>query len=116
MNQHSTTHASKELSEMENDIMKMSTNEKDSSLQEKSLFASYNKSSIYTMDSTTKPRSVLVSQHSCESKNLSMTSEKIHRQISRSFASLSVSKKTTVSFLLFQPPKRMFSAKKSTFH
>ena len=51
---------------MKKDIMKISINMKDFSSLEKFLFISYNKFSIYTMNSTIKLRSVLTSQRFCE--------------------------------------------------
>src|SRR5204863_9837688 len=82
MDQLSTTHFTKGLSEAEKGTMEMSTEEKDFPLQHKSLSASYNKSPIHMMDSTIKLPSVLASQRFCEKENLPMISGKKHHQIS----------------------------------
>src|SRR5436190_4851176 len=105
MNQYSTIHVSKELSETGKDIMRISINEKDFPLSEKFLFTSYNKSSISMMDSIIKRHSVSISRYSCVQKNLSMISGKKHPLISRSLASPSISRKMTVLLSHFQYQK-----------
>src|SRR5436190_22220787 len=116
MNRRLTTYVSKESSEVEKDIMGMSTDEKGFPLQEKFLFASYNKSPIHTMDSTVKLRSVSASQRFCVQENSPMINGRKHLQTSRSLAPPSVSKKMATLSSPFQHLKRTTSAKEFAFH
>src|SRR5271167_997408 len=95
-------HISKKSSKMKKDIMRISTDEKGFPSQEKFLFTSYNKSLIYTMNSTTKLHSVLTSLRFCEQENSSMINGRKHLQTSCSFTSPSVSKKMATLFSPFQ--------------
>ena len=116
MNRYSTIHISKELSKMKKDIIKILINEKDFSLQEKFLFASYNKSSIYTMDSTVKLRSISICQRFCMQRNSFMINKRKYLQTSRSLASSSVSRKMIILFSFFQHLKWITFAKEFVSH
>src|SRR5947207_15079363 len=95
-------HILKELSEMKKDIMKILTNKKNSSLQEKFLFIFYNKFLIYIMNSIVKLRFVSISQRFCVQKNSSIINERKYLQISCSFTFLSILKKMIILFSFFQ--------------